>query len=94
MDRELSRNHSTRAASKCLEGVGLNRSVSWLEKRRLIGPDDPVIDRGPPWYRDPLTGRVWYPEVELLHYAAHHLAQLQLRQRAPEPLNFQRRRAS
>ena len=54
----------TAAAAAFCTQQGRRTSVSFLQKRRLRGPDDPG-DPGPDFYRDSF-GRCWYPQSSLI----------------------------
>lgn len=51
---------STSQAAAYAASLGKPTSKSYLEKRRLRGPDDPG-EKGPDFWRDD-NGRCWYPK--------------------------------
>ncbi len=71
------RGYSTREAARYI-----GRSVSWLRKKRLRGPEDPG-DRGPRWFAEGRTGVIYLRED--LDTWLDHLAESRALERRAAP---------
>jgi hypothetical protein len=81
----------TSEAAKYLTQAGLSTSVSFLQKLRLRGPDDPR-DHGPDFFRD--NKICWYSESALNEYLGRRIAARQFRAPARQPLQLRRSEAA
>lgn len=86
MDNTLGPDLQTGGAAGFATQLGRPTSPSYLQKRRLRGPDDPG-DPGPDFYRDKY-GRCWYPRAAVISWVDQWRSGRRFREPGSVPTHF------